>query len=131
MGDALADFTVETFRGALAVDKEKFLYYDHYFEQLENNEENQETARRIAAVASELRPKEASPTILNAVLSQALGEHDKALKLAVEAFKNRLTVTEEYKWRRVLDKISAEGMSSLTPEERKLLDDVSRRQRTN
>jgi membrane associated rhomboid family serine protease len=32
---------------------------------------------------------------------------------------------------RVLDKISAEGMSSLTPEERKLLDDVSRRQRSN
>jgi rhomboid family protein len=32
---------------------------------------------------------------------------------------------------RVLDKISAEGMSALTPEERKLLDEVSRRNRTN
>lgn len=31
----------------------------------------------------------------------------------------------------VLDKISAEGMSSLTPEELKLLDDVSKRHRTN
>ncbi|GMR13669.1 MAG: rhomboid family intramembrane serine protease [Gemmatimonadota bacterium] len=31
----------------------------------------------------------------------------------------------------VLDKISAEGMSSLTPDERALLDEVSRRQRTN
>ncbi len=31
----------------------------------------------------------------------------------------------------VLDKISAHGMSSLTPAERKLLDDVSRRHRTN
>ena len=32
---------------------------------------------------------------------------------------------------RVLDKISAEGMSSLTSEERRLLDEVSRRHRTN
>lgn len=32
---------------------------------------------------------------------------------------------------RVLDKISAEGIASLTPEERRLLDEVSRRQRTN
>jgi membrane associated rhomboid family serine protease len=32
---------------------------------------------------------------------------------------------------RVLDKISAEGISSLTAEERKLLDEVSRRRRTN
>jgi len=32
---------------------------------------------------------------------------------------------------RVLDKISAQGMSSLTPEELKLLDDVSRRHRAN
>jgi membrane associated rhomboid family serine protease len=32
---------------------------------------------------------------------------------------------------RVLDKISAEGMSSLTADERKLLDEVSRRRRTN
>jgi hypothetical protein len=32
---------------------------------------------------------------------------------------------------RVLDKISAEGMSSLTAEERRLLDEVSRRHRTN
>ncbi|RMH22743.1 MAG: rhomboid family intramembrane serine protease [Gemmatimonadetes bacterium] len=32
---------------------------------------------------------------------------------------------------RVLDKISAEGMSALTPEERALLDEVSRRRRTN
>lgn len=32
---------------------------------------------------------------------------------------------------RVLDKISAEGMSSLTPEERNLLDEVSRRRRSN
>lgn len=32
---------------------------------------------------------------------------------------------------RVLDKISAEGMSALTPEERKLLDEVSRRRRSN
>lgn len=32
---------------------------------------------------------------------------------------------------RVLDKISAQGMSSLTEEERKLLDEVSRRRRTN
>ncbi len=31
----------------------------------------------------------------------------------------------------VLDKISAHGMASLTPEERKLLDEVSRRRRTN
>ncbi len=31
----------------------------------------------------------------------------------------------------VLDKISAHGMASLTPDERKLLDDVSRRHRTN
>ncbi|HEX6589808.1 MAG TPA: rhomboid family intramembrane serine protease [Longimicrobiales bacterium] len=32
---------------------------------------------------------------------------------------------------RVLDKISRDGMNSLTPEERKLLDDVSRRYRSN
>jgi hypothetical protein len=32
---------------------------------------------------------------------------------------------------RVLDKISAEGMSSLTSEERRLLDEVSKRHRTN
>ena len=32
---------------------------------------------------------------------------------------------------RVLDKISAHGMSSLTPKERKLLDEVSKRRRTN
>jgi membrane associated rhomboid family serine protease len=32
---------------------------------------------------------------------------------------------------RILDKISATGMSSLTPDERKVLDDVSRRHRTN
>ena len=32
---------------------------------------------------------------------------------------------------RVLDKISAHGMSSLTPEELKLLDEVSRRHRSN
>jgi hypothetical protein len=32
---------------------------------------------------------------------------------------------------RVLDKISASGMSSLTPEERKLLDEVSKRFRQN
>jgi hypothetical protein len=32
---------------------------------------------------------------------------------------------------RVLDKISAEGMSSLTADERRLLDEVSRRHRTN
>jgi hypothetical protein len=32
---------------------------------------------------------------------------------------------------RILDKISAEGIGSLTPEERKVLDDVSRRHRTN
>ncbi|MEJ2539923.1 MAG: rhomboid family intramembrane serine protease [Gemmatimonadota bacterium] len=32
---------------------------------------------------------------------------------------------------RVLDKISEQGMSSLTPEERKLLDDVSRQRRSN
>jgi hypothetical protein len=32
---------------------------------------------------------------------------------------------------RVLDKISAQGMGALTPQERKLLDEVSRRQRTN
>ena len=31
----------------------------------------------------------------------------------------------------VLDKISAEGMSSLTPDERRLLDEVSRRRRSN
>jgi hypothetical protein len=31
----------------------------------------------------------------------------------------------------VLDKISAEGMSSLTPEELRLLDEVSKRHRTN
>jgi hypothetical protein len=31
----------------------------------------------------------------------------------------------------VLDKISAEGMSSLTPDELKLLDDVSKRHRAN
>lgn len=32
---------------------------------------------------------------------------------------------------RILDKISAHGMSSLTPEERKVLDDVSRKRRSN
>jgi membrane associated rhomboid family serine protease len=32
---------------------------------------------------------------------------------------------------RILDKISAQGMSSLTPEERKVLDEVSRRRRSN
>jgi hypothetical protein len=32
---------------------------------------------------------------------------------------------------RVLDKISAEGMGSLTSEERRLLDEVSRRRRMN
>jgi hypothetical protein len=32
---------------------------------------------------------------------------------------------------RVLDKISREGIAALTPEERKLLDDVSRRYRSN
>jgi len=32
---------------------------------------------------------------------------------------------------RILDKISAEGIESLTPEERKILDDVSRRHRSN
>lgn len=32
---------------------------------------------------------------------------------------------------RILDKISAQGMSSLTPEERKVLDDVSRKHRSN
>jgi membrane associated rhomboid family serine protease len=32
---------------------------------------------------------------------------------------------------RILDKISAHGMSSLTPEERKVLDDVSRKHRSN
>jgi hypothetical protein len=32
---------------------------------------------------------------------------------------------------RVLDKISASGMSSLSPEERRLLDDVSKRFRQN
>jgi hypothetical protein len=32
---------------------------------------------------------------------------------------------------RVLDKISARGMASLTPEERKLLDEVSRQRRLN
>jgi hypothetical protein len=31
----------------------------------------------------------------------------------------------------VLDKISAEGMASLTPEELRLLDEVSKRHRTN
>jgi hypothetical protein len=32
---------------------------------------------------------------------------------------------------RVLDKISTQGMASLTPEERKLLDEMSRRYRQN
>ena len=32
---------------------------------------------------------------------------------------------------RILDKISAEGMGSLTDDERKILDDVSRRHRSN
>jgi hypothetical protein len=32
---------------------------------------------------------------------------------------------------RILDKISAQGLSSLTEEERKRLDEVSRRYRTN
>jgi hypothetical protein len=32
---------------------------------------------------------------------------------------------------RVLDKISTQGMASLTPEERRLLDEVSRRYRQN
>jgi hypothetical protein len=32
---------------------------------------------------------------------------------------------------RILDKISAEGMGSLTPAERKVLDDVSKRHRSN
>jgi hypothetical protein len=32
---------------------------------------------------------------------------------------------------RILDKISAQGMSSLTPEEKETLDNVSRRRRSN
>ena len=32
---------------------------------------------------------------------------------------------------RILDKISASGITSLTPEERRTLDDVSKRNRTN
>jgi len=69
--------------------------------------------RRMAIVPREIPPKktaaQAGPSVADS--------HGEA------------TVLDEVD--RILDKISAEGMSALTPEERKVLDDVSRKHRSN
>ena len=48
---------------------------------------------------------------------------------SAELSKGEVRVLDEVD--RILDKISAEGMSALTDEERKILDDVSRKHRSN
>ncbi len=68
-------------------------------------------ARRMAIV-----PREEQESGARRAQSPHVRREDKSLYDAVDA---------------VLDKISAKGMSSLTPEELKLLDEVSRRHRTN
>ncbi len=70
-------------------------------------------ARRLAIVPSEDTSRSSASKARSA---DALGTKEKATLDAVD---------------QVLDKISAEGMSSLTDDERALLDEVSRRQRTN
>jgi membrane associated rhomboid family serine protease len=69
-------------------------------------------SRRLAIV-----PREERNAVLGgAARAERRRERDKALYDAVD---------------RVLDKISAEGMASLTPDELELLDEVSKRHRTN
>lgn len=70
-------------------------------------------ARRLAIVPSEDTSRSSASKARRA---DASGTKEKATLDAVD---------------QVLDKISAEGMSSLTADERALLDEVSRRQRTN
>ena len=70
-------------------------------------------ARRLAIVPSEDTSRSSASKARSA---DALGTKEKATLDAVD---------------QVLDKISAKGMSSLTDDERALLDEVSRRQRTN
>ncbi len=106
MGPGLTDFVVGALGDSLRDDDEKFLYYEHYLDQLQRSTTNLAAARAIAETMVRLRPKETTPVLLLAATLHEQGEAAEAVKVAADAVRARIADPDENLWRRTQQSIA-------------------------